>query len=432
MVDLATVRLWGQRVGAVRWDAVRTRATFAFDPAFAKSGLEVAPLIMPLPVRGNGPVYSFSLLNPETYHGLPGLLADSLPDRFGNQLINAWLATQGRSPDDFSPVERLCYIGNRGMGALEFEPSVGNSPATSQELEVAGLVSLAQQVLDQREAFQVNLRDEATEGLAALLAVGTSAGGARPKAIIAFNEETGVVRSGQVTAPPGFGYWLLKLDGVRDQTLADPQDFGRVEYAYYLMATASGIEMSECRLYEEGPRAHFMTRRFDRTATGGKLHAQTLCALAHYDYSAPSTYEQAFQVMRRLRLPYTAAEQFFRRMAFNIIARNQDDHTKNVSFLMSQAGKWELAPAYDVAYAYEPGHRWTNQHQMAANGKRSDFTRADLRAVGREMNVAKADDVVDDVLAQVARWPEFATAAGVQPARIKAIGAAHRLFDGKG
>jgi serine/threonine-protein kinase HipA len=428
MVDLALVHLWGQLVGAVRWNPTRSLATFAYDPDFVKSGLNVAPLQMPLSARADQ-VYAFPRLNPETYHGLPGLLADALPDRFGNQLIDAWLATQGRAPADFSPVERLCYIANRGMGALEFEPQVGNAAgAGATSLEVAALVDLAQQVVGQREAFHTRLRDEATEGLAALLAVGTSAGGARPKAIIAYNEETREVRSGQVTAPPGFGYWLLKLDGVRDQGLADPRDFGRLEYAYYLMAQASGIEMSECRLYEEGPRAHFMTRRFDRTAEGGKLHAQTLCALAHYDYNQPAaySYEQAFQVMRTLRLPYTAAEQFFRRMVFNVVARNQDDHTKNISFLMDAAGQWQLAPAYDVAYAYQPGNPWTNQHQMALNGKRDNFTRDDLRAVAREMNIRRADELVDEVLTHVARWPEFAAAASMSEERTSAIAKAHR------
>ena len=427
MVDLALVRLWGQLVGAVRWDATRSLATFAYDPAFARSGRNVAPLMMPLPVRADQ-VYAFPQLNPETYHGLPGLLADALPDRFGNQLINAWLATQGRNPADFSPVERLCYIANRGMGALEFEPQVGSSATGTQSLDVEALVHLAQDVLNQREGFQASLCDEAADGLAALLAVGTSAGGARPKAIIAFNEATQEVRSGQVTAPAGFGYWLLKLDGVRDQALADPQDFGRLEYAYYLMAKASGLEMSECRLYEEGPRAHFMTRRFDRTVEAGKLHAQTLCALAHYDYNQPAaySYEQAFQVMRTLRLPYTSAEQFFRRMVFNVVARNQDDHTKNISFLMDAAGQWRLAPAYDVAYAYQPGNPWTSQHQMSWNGKRDGFTRADLKAVAREMNIRGADDLVADVVAQVTRWPEFAATAGMSGERTTAIANAHR------
>ena len=430
MVDLAFVRLWGQQVGAVRWDAARSLATFAYDPGFIKSGMNVAPLQMPLPTRADR-VYTFPRLNPATYHGLPGLLADALPDRFGNQLIDAWLATQGRAAADFSPVERLCYIANRGMGALEFEPQVGNvAGAGAESLEVSALVALAQQVVGQREAFHANLRDEAAEGLASLLAVGTSAGGARPKAIIAFNEQSGEVRSGQVKAPSGFGYWLLKLDGVRDQALADPQDFGRLEYAYYLMATASGVHMSECRLYEEGPRAHFMTRRFDRTAEGEKIHAQTLCALAHYDYNEPAaySYEQAFQVMRDLRLPYTAAEQFYRRMVFNVVARNQDDHTKNISFLMDTAGQWQLAPAYDVAYAYQPGNRWTSQHQMALNGKRDGFVRADLRAVAREMNIRRADELVDEVMEALARWPEFAAQAGMSEERTAAIAHAHRLL----
>lgn len=407
---------------------LRARATFAYEPAFIRSRLEVAPLQMPL-TRGADTVYAFPRLNPETFHGLPGLLADSLPDRFGNQLIDAWLALQGRSPEGFSPVERLCYTANRGMGALEFEPALKSGAATGSEaVETAALVELAQQVLDQREGLHVNLRHESTEALAALLAVGTSAGGARPKALIAYNDATGEVRSGQVTAPADFGYWLLKLDGVRDQVVADPQDFGRVEYAYYHMAIASGLDMTECRLYEENERAHFMTRRFDRTATGEKLHAQTLCALGHFDYNQPATYsyEQAFQVLRQLRLPYPAAEQLFRRMVFNIVARNQDDHTKNISFLMDAAGQWQLAPAYDVAYSYKPGNRWLMQHQLSVNGKRDHFTRADLRQVAKEMNVRRADELVDEILAQVAHWPAFAAAAGVAEGRVAEIGAAHR------
>lgn len=430
MVTLATVNLWGQPVGAVNWNADRGVATFAYTPDFIKSGLDVAPLRMPLSA-GAAPVYSFPALNDETYRGLPGMLADSLPDRFGNQLINTWLATQGRSTTDFSPVERLCYIANRGMGALEFEPAIGNNTAPgSQPVEIEALVKLAQQVLDQREAFQANLRDETTEGLAALLAVGTSAGGARPKALIAFNDTTQDVRSGQVTAPDGYGYWLLKLDGVRDQTLADPQDFGRVEYAYSLMAAASGVQMTKCRLYEEGPRAHFMTQRFDRTAEGQKLHAQTLCALAHFDYNQPTaySYEEAFQVMRQLRLPYTAAEQFFRRMVFNVVARNQDDHTKNTSFLLNPEGQWSLAPAYDVAYAYDPVNRWLRQHQLSVNGKRDGFTREDFRQVAQEMNIRRVDDLLDDVLAQVGKWPQFAAAAGINDARTAAIGLTHRTL----
>lgn len=430
MVTLATVRLWGREVGAVNWDSRRSFATFAYTPEFIQSGLEVAPLRMPL-TKGADTVYSFPTLNPETYHGLPGLLADSLPDRFGNQLINTWLATQGRSPADFSPVERLCYIANRGMGALEFEPTLQTGPAaSSQPVEISALVELAQTVLDHRSTFQVNLHNDSSGGLASLLAVGTSAGGARPKALIAFNETTGDVRSGQVTAPAGYGYWLLKLDGVHDQTLADPQDFGRLEYAYYLMAVASGVEMTECRLYEEGPRAHFMTRRFDRSIDGQKLHAQTLCALAHLDYNQPTaySYEEAFQAMRQLRLSYGAAEQFFRRMVFNVVARNQDDHTKNTSFLLDPTGQWSLSPAYDVAYAYNPTNRWLRQHQLSINGQRDTIRRADLQHVAREMNIRRADDLIDEVLTQTDRWPEFALQAGVTEERMHSVRATFRLM----
>jgi len=371
-VDIANVRIWNMFVGAVYWDRDRRLATFEFDPGFLKHGLDLAPLRMPLVDSQQGTMrYSFPALSWETFRGLPGLLADALPDKFGNSIIDSWLARQGRAPEDFTTVERLCYTGRRAMGALEFKPPINPDMDESVPVEISHLAELAQEVIDQRKQLQVDIENRPTEALMDIIRVGTSAGGLRPKAVIALNEVTNEVRSGQVTAPEGFDYWILKFDGVKDEALGDPQGYGRVEYAYHDMATDAGITMTECKLLEEGGRAHFLTRRFDRTASAGKLHMQSLCAIAHFDYNSAGTYsyEQAFQTMRRLRLPYNDTEQQFRRMAFNVVARNQDDHTKNIAFLMDRHGSWLLSPAFDVMYAHNPGGNWTNRHQMTINGK---------------------------------------------------------------
>jgi serine/threonine-protein kinase HipA len=379
-------------------------------------------------------VYSFPGLPRETFHGLPGLLADSLPDRFGNALIDAWLATQGRVPESFNAVERLCYTGARGMGALEFAPSVGPRPRLAHTIEIDALVRLASDILSQRRNLKGSFGgEERRRALNEILRVGTSAGGARAKAVIAWNRLTNEVRSGQVRAGQGFEYWLLKFDGVRgnkDKELEDPQGFGAIEYAYSLMARTAGIVMSECRLLEESGRRHFMTRRFDRLAGGEKLHMQTLGALGHYDYNAAGghAYEQALLAIRRLGLSMDSVEQQFRRMAFNIVARNQDDHVKNIAFLMDKAGRWSLAPAYDVTYSYNPSGVWTAAHQMTMNGKRDDFTRADFRtcAKGAMMKRGRADAILDEVIAAVKRWPEFAAQAKLPAAVAHRIGSVHR------
>ena len=365
---IAEVRLWGRTIGAVALDEDRQDAcaAFQYDPEFASSGIELAPLVMPLGDR----VYQFPALPRASFHGLPGLLADSLPDRFGNALIDAWLATQGRRPESFSAVERLCYTGTRGMGALEFAPALGPRPRKATRIEIDALVDLASEVLSHRGELHGDLTGRGREkALRDILRVGTSAGGARAKAVIAWNRETGEVRSGQVAAGDGFGYWLLKFDGVRgnrDKELEDPQGYGVIEYAYSLMAQAAGIAMSECRLLEENGRRHFMTRRFDRLAGGEKLHMQSLGALSHFDFNRAGAYayEQAMQVVRRLGLPMAAIEEQFRRMAFNVVARNQDDHVKNIAFLMDKRGRWSLAPAFDVTYSFNPSGAWTSMHQM--------------------------------------------------------------------
>ncbi len=427
-VETALVHLWGDLVGAVAWDPDRELATFEFDRAFLDRGLDLAPLQMPLATARRGDArFSFRNLSRETFHGLPGLLADALPDAFGNSVIDAWLARQGRTPGSFSPVERLCYTGSRAMGALEFRPPLQEAFAESVPVEIAELVRLARVVADQRSGLAGDLEDAPTDALLDIIRVGTSAGGGRPKAVIALNPDTGEVRSGQVDAPDGFEQWLLKFDGVRDLQLGEPAGYGRIEYAYALMAGAAGIAMMPCRLLEEGGRAHFMTRRFDRPGGHRKLHLQSLCALAHFDFNLPDrwSYEQAFQVMRQLRLPYPDAAQQFRRLAFNVVARNQDDHTKNIAFLMDRDGQWSLAPAFDVTYAYNPAGTWTARHQMSVGGKREGIERTDLLGLADEMNIRKAHALVDEVTAAVALWPEFAQAAGVDTETVRRIGAAH-------
>lgn len=429
-VDVARVLLWDHMVGAVAWDETRGAATFEFDPDWLDRGLDIAPLMMPLREARRGRTrFQFPHLPPEAFHGLPGLLADSLPDRFGQALINAWLASQGRTPDSFNPVERLCTIGHRGMGALNFEPGLRTGLDRSVPVEIAALVDLAQSVLSERAGLQTNLDADSGDALREIIRVGTSAGGARPKAVLAINDETGEVRSGQVDAPAGFQPWLLKFDGVTGNNLGDPQGYGRIEYAYYLMARAAGLEMMESRLLEENGRSHFLTRRFDRTPDGGRRHLQSLCAVAHLDFNMAGShaYEQAFQVMRTLRLDYPAAEQMFRRAVFNIVARNQDDHTKNIAFLMDEEGRWSLSPAYDVTWAYNPEGAWTSAHQMTFHGKRGGFTPDDFLVVGREMSIRHPGRVVAEVTDTVRRWPEFAAEAGVPEERSQQIAATHRL-----
>lgn len=405
MVNLAKVYIWGCYAGAVLWNEGAGAATFEYEPSFSRNGWDLSPLVMPV---GDGSPRSFGELPKETFMGLPGLLADALPDAYGKALLDRWLASLGRT--FANPVERLCYQGKRSMGALEFVPASDDYLEQPSSIEISSLVEVATEVLSDKAGLKANLKEDTKEALANIIKVGTSAGGQRAKAVIAYNDATGEVRSGQVDAPDGFCHWLLKLDGVTNTALGDPQHYGKIEYAYYKMALAAGIEMNECRLIHENGRAHFMTKRFDRTGGNGKVHMQTLCGLAHYDYrmSRAYSYEQAFQVMRRLRLPYGQAEQMFRRMIFNVVARNQDDHTKNISFLMDKAGTWRLSPAYDVSWAYNPKGEWTSHHQMSVNNKWDNITRADLTAVAESMHIRHADEIIDEVCNAVSTWPEVA------------------------
>ena len=419
MSRVAEVRLWGRTIGAVSLEEGDEVAAFEYDPVFAQSGIEISPITMPLSRR----VYTFPELSRKTFYGLPGLLADSLPDKFGHALIDAWLATQGRQPDSFNVIERLCYTGERGMGALEFAPGIGPKARQASRIQIDKLVELASEILTHRNNLQVSFVDESREqALADILRVGTSAGGARAKAVIAWNPATNEVRSGQVPAGEGFEYWLLKFDGVsgnRDKELEDPQGYGVIEYAYYRMARDCGIDISECRLFEENSRRHFMTRRFDRLAGGGKLHMQSLCALAHYDFNMAGaySYEQALLVIRQLGLPMQAIEQQFRRMVFNIVARNQDDHVKNIAFLMNKAGEWSLAPAFDMTYSYNPSGAWTASHQMTLNGKRDDYSLEDFKSCAKaaSMKRGRAETILREVQATVSRWLDYAEEVGVNP-----------------
>ena len=353
--------------------------------------------------------------------GLPGLLADALPDAYGKALLDRWLTSLGRT--FANPVERLCYQSKRSMGALEFVPAKDDYLDQSSAIEISSLVEIASEVLSSKAELNTNLNEDTKEALVNIIKVSTSAGGQRAKAVIAYNDLTGEVRSGQVDAPEGFNHWLLKLDGVTNSALGDPQHYGKIEYAYYKMALRAGLEMTECRLLEENGRAHFMTKRFDRIGGNEKVHMQTLCGMAHYDYKMlhAYSYEQAFQVMRRLRLPYGQAEQMFRRMVFNVIARNQDDHTKNISFLMDKSGTWKLSPAYDVSWAYNPKGEWTSHHQMSINNKWDNITRADLMAVAEAMHIKRASDIIDEICHAVSMWPTIAREYGIPSSMVSDI-----------
>lgn len=427
----ATVRLWGRDIGAVSWLEDRGYAVFQYTPEFAGSGIAVSPLVMP----PSASPYTFPELPRDAFKGLPGLLADSLPDRYGSALIDAWLARQGREAASFNPVERLCYIGTRGMGALEFHPTLLKAARRSRRLQIEALVELANAVLSmRRDMAGVLSGEDDRDTLEEVLRVGTSAGGARAKAVLAWNETTGEFRSGQAPAEDGFSDWLIKFDGVsgnRDRELADPQGFGLVEYAFSRMAVDAGIDMSECRLHHEGGRSHFMTRRFDRTATGGRLHMQSLAGLRHYDFNAAGaySYEQAVETIRLLGLGAADIEQQFRRAVFNLLIRNQDDHVKNIAFLMDRSGTWRLSPAFDVAYAYNPSGAWTSTHQMTLNGRRDDFTADDVAHFGAHCGFKrrKALGIVAEIGERVRDWPAYAAGAGVPERDAQRIGRALRL-----
>jgi serine/threonine-protein kinase HipA len=426
-MNVAIVKIWGQQVGAVAWDGQTGLASFEYDTTFKNLNWELSPLKMPIN-SGRG-VFSFPELKQgkndlyDTFKGLPGLLADVLPDRYGNELINLWLAQQGRPLNSMNPVEMLCFIGTRGMGAMEFEPANFNVNKSSFSIEMDSLVDIAKKMLSQKVSFQTNLKKYDEQAIMQIITIGTSAGGARPKAVIAYNEKSGEVRSGQTITPKGFEHWLLKLDGVSDVQLGASDGYGRVEMAYYNMAISCGIDMMPSMLFEENGRAHFMTKRFDREQGDIKHHMQTLCAINHFDYNSVTSfsYEQLFQTMRELSLSYADAEQMFRRMVFNVISRNCDDHTKNFAFRLKKEGKWELAPAYDLCHAYRPNHQWVSQHALSINGKRKDINKSDLLVIGNSIHCKRAAEIVDEIESIVMNWDRFASEVGVSKELIEAI-----------
>ncbi|MBL7934517.1 MAG: type II toxin-antitoxin system HipA family toxin [Bacteroidia bacterium] len=410
MITTAFINIWNQRVGAIAWDSTTGLGSFEYDRSFLKHNWNLAPIKMPID-QANKRIFTFNELRDiKTFRGLPGLLADVLPDKYGNALINMWLTRNGRASDSLNPVETLCFIGQRGMGALEFEPVTQKTPNTSSKIEISNLVDVAEKILAGKKSFNVNLKADEEKALLDILKIGTSAGGARAKAVIAYNPKTNEVRSGQANAPKGFTHWLIKFDGVTDVQFGASSGYGRVEMAYYLMAKEVGIEMTECRLLEENGRAHFMTKRFDRENGKEKLHVQSFCAMQHFDFNDIHlySYEQLFETMRMLGLPYPQAEQLYRRMVFNVMARNCDDHTKNFTFLMDKKGTWKLSPAYDVCHAYRPGSEWVSQHALSINGKRTDITKADLLEVAKQMNVKKAETIIKQIAEVVSHWNHYA------------------------
>lgn len=416
VMEVITIRYQDDVVGAVSFDTEKGLGSFEYDPGFIKKSVELSPIKMPLSNR----IYNFPELDFNTFKGLPGLIADSLPDDFGNAVLNAWVAGQGRSPGDITPLQRLQYTGKRGMGALEYAPATQlRSLNTSQQVEIPSLVSIAQEILDSRGNFEVELKQNGQddrEAIISLLSVGMSAGGARPKAVLAFNKDFTQVRSGQANVPSGFTHYLMKFDGVSEhnknqETFGDPLGYGAMEFVYHLMANKCGLDMMACRLLNEGNRRHFITQRFDRIKNS-KVHVQTLNGLAHVDYKKPGSfsYAELFGIARQLRLSAVEAEQLFKRMTFNIIARNHDDHSKNFAFILKK-DKWSLAPAYDLAYSYKPGSKWVNSHWMSLNGKRDNFTRSDfysLEKLSPVFNKKKIDDIIDATIEHVSTWRQLA------------------------
>ena len=431
MSSLAEVRMHGRRIGAVLIPEPGKTPIFEYDQTFAEEGIEPAPLRMPCEP---GTRYSFPELGRTSFDGLPGLLSDALPDRYGNALIDAWLASQGREPGSLDPVERLTYVGRRAMGALEFEPIIGPDATTDERIELDSLIELASDVLANRSDLSVSLdSDDRRSALEQILRVGSSAGGARAKALVAYDASSGEMRSGQVELPSGFEHWILKFDGVGDgrAEIGEAQGYGALEYAYSLIAQDAGVEMAETRLLEEGGRRHFMTRRFDRGSDGSRIHMQSLSALDHLDYTLAGahSYEQALGVARRIGLPKAQIEQLFRRSVFNVVARNQDDHVKNIAFLMDVDGTWSLAPAFDLTFAYNPQGRWTANHQMSINGKRDAIGADDFAALASTAGLVRGrhSEIINEVTAAVESWPEHAAAVGVDAQQTEAVAAAHRL-----
>ena len=414
MNETAEVYLWGTRIGIIHQPRGRKYASFEYDRNFLNSGIEVSPLKMPLASN----VYEFPDLADGAFHGLPGLVADSLPDKFGNAVIENWLLSQGKSISDFTTIDRLCYTGKRGMGALEYVPATADIEDIDENINVQEMVRFASEVLNDQKKITLNAKNELA--YSQLVQVGSSAGGARAKALIAWNEQTNEVKSGQLQLGEGFDYWLMKFDNVSkngDHGLADRPEYTLIEYAYHKMAVACGIQMNECKLYHSGNDNHFMTKRFDR-ADDKKIHMQSLGAIAHVSYQIPAlcSYELAARYMKEIGLVPKEIEQFYRRMTFNYLAANQDDHVKNVSFLMDRTGRWTLAPAYDITFAYDKDNKWLRGHKMTVNGKTTDIAATDIVAAGTAMGLKERryKDIAEECTEVIAHFPDFAKEAGIR------------------
>lgn len=415
---LVEVHLWGRQVGVAAWDDAGF-AVFQYTKEFVAAGLPVSPLVMPLNVN---PYQFRGLSRSEDFQGLPGMLADALPDKWGNLLMQRWLTDQGRDLRTVTPIERLCFVADRAMGALEFRPAA--APKAKQvRLHVDELLDLSQRILTVKAGRAARLSAKEKDALAQVILVGSSVGGNRAKALIAWDPNTDEIRAGDIPQPSNFEPWIIKFDETGSGEGAQPKGYGRIEYAYHLMAKAAGITMADCRLWEEHGRAHFMTKRFDRVGTSAKkVHYQSLSALAHLDrHQGPHSYEDAFRVLRQLRAPANEAAELFRRMVFNVAARNQDDHTKNFGYLMDEAGHWHLSPAFDVTWAFNPTGDWTQRHQLSLRGKTAEITRKDLLELAKHEDVRQGAKIIDQVRDAVSQWPKFAALAGVSEARISAI-----------
>lgn len=432
-ITTAYVKIWGDVVGAVAWDGKKGYATFEYEPNFLKQGLELSPIHMTLAEGRNGERFAFPNIDKHTFNGLPGLLASALPDRFGNQIIDSWLTRNGRDPKSFNPVERLCYIGIRGMGALEFDPQINpTSLNKSVSVEIENLMELVQEVMTERSKVDVRIDGpdkEKSQALLDILRVGTSAGGALPKAIIAMNDNGHLISGQSAVTPPGYNHWILKFDGVSEEdpnSFGKPWGMGQVEYAYSLMAKEAGINMTECRLLNENGRSHFMTRRFDRVL-GEKIHVLSLACMSHFGWNPVGSYgyEDAFYTMREIGLDYPKQEQQYRRMIFNAVTTNLDDHTKNISYTMDKNGLWDLSPAYDVNFSYSSEDLLGDRHKMTINGKQKNFIVDDFLAVAENMEINHPQEILENILETVLEWPKFAKEAGVQESMTKAIGDTH-------
>jgi serine/threonine-protein kinase HipA len=417
------IQVWGDLVGAVAADPRLGAYVFEYDPAWIRKKIELAPLMMP--TEQQDARFVFPEL-PASFSKLPGLLADALPDDFGNALIDAWMAQKGYLKSEITTLDRLSYMGKRGVGALEFRPARGSHTESAKPIEMKILVEAARTVL--KGDFSDDTHAQAA--LANIVRVGTSAGGARAKAVIAWNPQTQEIRSGQFDVEPDFEHWLLKFDGVGSgYELGTTKDYGRIEFAYYRMAMSAGIEMMPCRLLHENGRSHFMTKRFDREGNA-KHHVQSLCALAHLDYRQRAThsYEQLFLSIHQLGLGDAVLQQAYLRMAFNVMARNCDDHTKNFAFLLREGHEWEMSPAFDVTHAHNPKGEWTAQHLMSVNGRFDEIGRQDLLAVADRFGVADAYQALASVRQAVEQWTEFAQEADISSSERMRVAADFHLL----